>query len=172
METKKILVVDDALDLELMLNQKFKKQIASGEYKMTYSPHASHALDLILGGNNFDLILLDLNYGNYGIAPSISGLMFLSKLNSIGISHKTIVTSAYLDIKGIRESMNNGAFDFISKPIDFSDLESTMNRAFQSKKTQVDIIMNALFFPSDIAIDYEIKITPSKLRGVLEKLIK
>lgn len=169
METKKILVVNDVLDLELMLNQKFKKQIASGEYKMTYSPHASHALDLILGGNNFDLILLDLNYG---IAPSISGLMFLSKLNSIGISHKTIVTSAYLDIKGIRESMNNGAFDFISKPIDFSDLESTMNRAFQSKKTQVDIIMNALFFPSDIAIDYEIKITPSKLRGVLEKLIR
>src|SRR5262245_18640645 len=58
--------------------------------------------------------------------PGMDGLSLLAKLQEREDKKSAIVISAYGDISNIRTAMNRGAFDFLTKPIDFADLESTI----------------------------------------------
>src|ERR1043166_6430885 len=73
-------------------------------------------------GNAFDMILTDINM------PEMDGLTLLVNVKEKFKYYKAVVVSAYGDMENIRTAMNRGAFDFITKPIDFTDLETTINK--------------------------------------------
>ena len=116
----KILVVDDEPDLEALIRQKFRKHIKANEYDFVFAENGRKALEVLAEHDEIDLVLTDINM------PEMDGLTLLSKLNEEDYFLKSIIVSAYGDMENIRTAMNLGAFDFITKPIDFKDLEITM----------------------------------------------
>ncbi|MBO7045416.1 MAG: SpoIIE family protein phosphatase [Prevotella sp.] len=122
----KILSVDDEMDLELLLTQYFRRQIRKGEYEFKFAHNGLEALTMLLQDKNFDIILSDINM------PEMDGLTLLTKINEMqNPALKCIMVSAYGDMGNIRQAMNNGAFDFATKPIDLDDLSVTIEKAIE-----------------------------------------
>src|SRR4051794_34125314 len=67
--------------------------------------------------------------------PRMDGLSLLAKLQEHEDKKSTIIVSAYGDMSNIRTAMNRGAFDFLTKPIDFDDLEITINKTISHVQT-------------------------------------
>lgn len=124
METK-ILVVDDEPQLEYLISQKFRRQIRAKEFELVFALSGLEALEKIREQADIDLVLSDINM------PGMDGLTFIAKLREINPLIKTVMVSAYGNLENIRKAMNNGAFDFVTKPIDFQDLEATIKRAIE-----------------------------------------
>jgi sigma-B regulation protein RsbU (phosphoserine phosphatase) len=116
----KILIVDDEPDLELLIRQRFRRQIREGAYSFAFARNGQEALDLIGGNGNIDLVLSDINM------PVMDGLALLARLRELRPRLGTVIVSAYGDMRNIRAAMNLGAFDFLTKPIDFQDFEVTV----------------------------------------------
>ncbi|MBW4494615.1 MAG: response regulator [Oscillatoria princeps RMCB-10] len=121
----KILFVDDEPDLEVLISQKYRKKIRTGELELVFARNGAEALEKVRDNPDLDMVLTDLNM------PVMDGLTLLAKLNEIDPLIKTVVVSAYSDMANIRKAMNCGAFDFLTKPIDFQDLEITINKTLQ-----------------------------------------
>ncbi len=121
----KILVVDDEPDLELMISQKFRKQVREKALEFYFSPTGVAALNKLLEDDTIDVVLTDINM------PEMDGLTLLSKINELFPLVKSVIVSAYGDMKNIRTALNRGAFDFITKPIEFEDLEITLRKTIQ-----------------------------------------
>ena len=122
----KILSVDDENDLELLLTQYFRRKIRKGEYDFHYAHNGLEALTMLLQEKDFDIILSDINM------PEMDGLTLLTKVNEMqNPALKCIMVSAYGDMGNIRQAMNNGAFDFATKPIDLDDLSLTIEKAIE-----------------------------------------
>jgi len=130
----KILIVDDETDLESLISQKFKKQISANEYQFIFARNGIEALTKLQLHPDIDMVLSDINM------PEMDGLTLLATLNHLFPSIKIVMISDCKDIEKMRLSMNNGAFDFLIKPIDFQDLEITINKTLQ----QVQIIKRKL----------------------------
>ena len=116
----KILIVDDEPDLELLIRQRFRRQIRAGDYHFAFARNGQEALDLIHGAGDVDLVLSDINM------PIMDGLTLLSRLGPLRPRLGAVIVSAYGDLRNIRTAMNLGAFDFLTKPIDFQDFEVTV----------------------------------------------
>lgn len=129
----KILVVDDETDLEVLIKQKFRKQIRQNEYEFIFAINGKDALEKLLTETDTDIVLSDINM------PEMDGLTLLSKISELNPLLKSVIVSAYGDMENIRTAMNRGAFDFITKPINFEDLtitvEKTLKHAQQLKET-------------------------------------
>ncbi len=122
----KILSVDDENDLELLLTQYFRRKIRKGEYDFHFAHNGLEALTMLLKEKDFDIILSDINM------PEMDGLTLLTKINEMqNPALKCIMVSAYGDMGNIRQAMNNGAFDFATKPIDLDDLSLTIEKAIE-----------------------------------------
>ncbi|MEG4582666.1 response regulator [Microcoleus sp. MON1_C5] len=121
----KIMFVDDEPDLESLLSQRFRKKIRAEKWQLFFAHNGVQALEKLKEYPDLDIVVTDLNM------PEMDGLTLLSKLNQINRPFKTIVISAYGDMKNIRNAMNFGAFDFLTKPIDFQDLEITLNKTLR-----------------------------------------
>ncbi|MBI3364733.1 MAG: SpoIIE family protein phosphatase [Ignavibacteriae bacterium] len=131
----KMLVVDDEPDLELLIRQKFRKQIRENEYEFVFAQHGLAALAKMAEHPEINLILSDINM------PEMDGLTLLSKIGELqNPALKAVIVSAYGDMENIRTAMNRGAFDFVTKPIDFTDLEVTINKTIR----QLHIIKQAM----------------------------
>jgi adenylate cyclase len=122
MQPIKILAVDDEPDVESLLTQSFRKQIRSGEFEFIFAYDGLEALKKLEGRQDFEVVLLDINM------PVMDGLTFLAQLNEIGSDLRVIMVSAYGDMSNIRLSMNRGAYDFIMKPVDMGDLDTTIRK--------------------------------------------
>ena len=130
----KILSVDDELDLELLLTQYFRRKIRKGEYEFYFAHNGLEALTMLLKVKDINIILSDINM------PEMDGLTLLTKINEMrNPAMKCIMVSAYGDMGNIRSAMNNGAFDFATKPIDLDDLSVTIEKAVE----QIDYIKQA-----------------------------
>src|SRR6266487_6234292 len=116
----KILVADDEIDLEILIKQKFRKQIREHQYEFVFAVNGCDALSKLHDNPDVDIVLSDINM------PEMDGLTLLGKLNEISPLIKAVIVSAYGDMDNIRMAMNKGAFDFICKPVNFEDLELTM----------------------------------------------
>jgi class 3 adenylate cyclase len=119
----RILVVDDEPDVEMLIKMKFRSKISTEQYFFSFAANGVQALELLEKDKEINLILTDINM------PVMDGLTLLSKIKTNETLPKVVVISAYGDLKNIRTAMNLGAFDFVTKPIDFADLEITMNKA-------------------------------------------
>lgn len=118
----KILVVDDEADLEVLVKQKFRKKIREQEYEFIFAINGVKALEQLQIHHDVDVVLSDINM------PEMDGLTLLSKLSEKHSVLKSVIISAYGDMENIRVAMNRGAFDFITKPVDFKDLELTLEK--------------------------------------------
>ena len=117
-----ILVVDDEPDLSILVQQKFRKQIKNGIYNFSFANNGSEALHKLIEDESIHIIMTDINM------PVMDGLTLLNEIKLIPRPLKAIVASAYSDLLNIRTAMNRGAFDFVTKPIDFDDLEATLEK--------------------------------------------
>lgn len=118
----KILVVDDEPDLESMVLQNFRHEIRKGDMDFLFASDGEDALSQLSGDEDVDIIISDINM------PKMDGLTLLRRIQDLDRRLKTVIVSAYGDMQNIRTAMNLGAFDFLTKPIDFSDLEITINK--------------------------------------------
>jgi class 3 adenylate cyclase len=123
--TATILVVDDEPDLEALVLQKFRRQIREGTVNFVFAHDGLEALQKIDANPDVDMVVSDINM------PRMDGLSLLAKLQEADDKKSTIIVSAYGDMSNIRTAMNRGAFDFLTKPIDFSDLEATIDKTIR-----------------------------------------
>jgi class 3 adenylate cyclase len=120
-----ILVVDDEPDLEDLVLQKFRRQIREGTVAFAFARDGIEALQWIEQHPDVDMVVSDINM------PRMDGLTLLQKLQEADDKKSTVIVSAYGDMNNIRTAMNRGAFDFLTKPIDFSDLELTIDKTIR-----------------------------------------
>jgi adenylate cyclase len=118
----KILAVDDEPDFELLIRQRFRREIRSEEFVFRFARHGEEALTLIANEPDVELMLLDINM------PVMDGLTLLSRLREGQSPVRAIIVSAYGDMTNLRTAMNRGAFDFVTKPVDLNDLEITIRK--------------------------------------------
>ncbi|NEN25025.1 response regulator [Cryomorpha ignava] len=123
--TSKILVVDDETDLEVLIKQKFRKEIRQRDYEFLFAVNGKEALRVLSASPDIDIVLSDINM------PEMDGLTLLTKIQEFSPLIKSVIVSAYGDMDNIRTAMNRGAFDFITKPINFVDLSLTMEKTLK-----------------------------------------
>ena len=129
----RILVVDDEADVELLINQQFRRQVRAGEFSFSFARNGEQALAMLQKDTGFDLMLVDINM------PVMDGLTLLGRLRELRAQVRSIIVSAYGDIPNIRTAMNRGAFDFVTKPIDMVDLNATVRKALDEIAKQHEI---------------------------------
>ena len=120
-----ILFVDDEPDLEALVLQKFRRQIRDGQVVIIFARDGLEALASLEQNPQVDMVVSDINM------PRMDGLSLLAKLQEAEDKKSTIIVSAYGDMSNIRTAMNRGAFDFLTKPIDFADLEATIEKTIR-----------------------------------------
>jgi sigma-B regulation protein RsbU (phosphoserine phosphatase) len=120
----KVLVVDDETDVEALMRQKFRRQIRDGKYEFFFARDGEEALDVIRAVPTLDIMITDINM------PRMDGLTLLQRIKDANLKLNCVVVSAYGDIANIRTAMNRGAFDFLTKPIDFNDFEITLAKTW------------------------------------------
>jgi class 3 adenylate cyclase len=121
----KILVADDETDLELLIKQKFRRQIREKKYEFSFALNGNEAIRQLTANPDIEILLSDINM------PEVDGLTLLGKLSEVSPLIKTVMVSAYGDMENIRTAMNRGAFDFVLKPVNFEDLELTIEKTIK-----------------------------------------
>jgi adenylate cyclase len=139
--TATILFVDDEPDLEALVLQKFRRQIREGAVKVMFAHDGLEALQTLEQNPHVDMVVSDINM------PGMDGLSLLAKLQEAEDKKSTVIVSAYGDMSNIRTAMNRGAFDFLTKPIDFGDLEVTIDKTIR----HVEMLREARRRPADAA---------------------
>ena len=122
---KKILVVDDEPDLEPLILQRMRRNIRRGEYEFVFARDGIEALEKLAEDKEIDMVVSDINM------PRMDGLTLLQQIQEVSPDIRAIIISAYGDMENIRTAMNRGAFDFVTKPLDFQDLRLTIQRTLQ-----------------------------------------
>ena len=121
----RILVVDDEPDLERLVRQRMRRHIRRGKYGFEFAGNGVEALELLEENKEIDIVLSDINM------PKMDGLTLLQQIPQVDPDIRSVIVSAYGDMENIRTAMNRGAFDFVTKPIDFTDLEVTIERTLK-----------------------------------------
>ena len=132
--TAKILVVDDETDLQELMKRKFRREIRRGEFEFEFANDGVEALEKVKQDPEIELVVSDINM------PRMDGLTLLEHLDEFGDHLRAIIISAYGDMDNIRTAMNRGAFDFVTKPIDFHDLLITMKKTLD----QLDVFKESV----------------------------
>lgn len=155
---RKILVVDDEPDLQMLMMQKFRHKVRSKEYEFIFAENGREALDKISENSEISLILSDINM------PKMDGLTLLNELQDLQRNDlKAIIVSAYGDMENIRTAMNRGAYDFVTKPIDFNDLETTIEKTLKEisriqQSKEMEEQLSSLNYDLDMAARIQQKI--------------
>ena len=121
-----ILVVDDEPDLELLIQQRFRRKIRDGSFSFAFAADGVGALGVLEQRSDIDMVICDINM------PRMDGLTLLGQLQQRADHLATVIVSAYGDMPNIRTAMNRGAFDFLTKPIDFADFETTIDKTLRN----------------------------------------
>lgn len=123
--TVKILVVDDEPLLQSLIEQNFEMQVMNNELHFVFASNGAEALEKLKADDTIGVILTDINM------PVMDGLTLLGKMAELKPLYRSVVVSAYGDMKNIRTAMNRGASDFVTKPIDLNDLEITIKKTLE-----------------------------------------
>src|SRR5262245_51255853 len=120
----KVLIVDDEPDVEVLIRQRFRKQMKEGEFEFVFAQHGVAALECLRNDPALDVLMTNINM------TVMDGLTLLANLPDMDRVMKAVIVSAYGDIQNIRTAMNRGAYDFLTKPIDFRDFDVTLQKTF------------------------------------------
>src|ERR1700735_2839466 len=120
----KILVVDDEADVQSLFVQRFRKEIKTGEFNFSFALSGEEALSY-LERNNSEVVLIvsDINM------PGMSGIELLSRIRHTYEKPPPVVMmiTAYGDDENRRQAMQNGADEFLTKPLDFTLLKEKLH---------------------------------------------
>jgi two-component system chemotaxis response regulator CheY len=120
----KILVVDDEADVQPLFLQRFRKEIKNGEFDFSFALSGEDALNYLHNAHSeIVLILSDINM------PGMTGIELLSRIrHEYGAPPPPVVMmiTAYGDDENRRQAMQNGANDFLTKPLDFNLLKEKL----------------------------------------------
>ena len=122
---QKILVVDDEPDVETLVLQRMRRSIRAGEYEFVFAQNGVEALERLQSEDDIDMVVSDINM------PRMDGLTLLEQIPKVDPNIRAVIVSAYGDMQNIRTAMNRGAFDFVTKPLDFEDLRVTIDRTLR-----------------------------------------
>lgn len=125
-----ILVVDDEPDLADLIRQIFSRQIRRNDYLFLFAEDGLAALKLLNENAEIDIVLADINM------PGMDGLTLVKHVQETYPLLKSVIISAYSDMNNIRTAMNNGAFDFLTKPINIEDLRLTVQKTLDGVAAQ------------------------------------
>ena len=135
-ESYKILVVDDEPDLEPLMLQRMRRNIRAGRYSFVFAHNGIEALEMLQQEEDIDMVLSDINM------PQMDGLTLLEQIPKVDPNVRSVIISAYGDMKNIRTAMNRGAFDFVTKPLDFEDLQVTIERTLRNMAEWREALMS------------------------------
>ncbi len=119
---RKILVVDDEPDLEFLLLRRMRREVREGRYEFSFARDGYEALERLQEDREIEMVLSDINM------PGMDGLTLLRQIPKIDPHIRAVIVSAYDDMQNIRTAMNRGAFDFVTKPLNFDDLKVTIEK--------------------------------------------
>jgi len=154
----RVLIVDDEPDIETLIRRRFKR--GDGHFEFVFAQNGKEALERVAADPGLALVVTDINM------PVMDGLALLGKLGSMdGRIIKTVILSAYGDMSNIRTAMNRGAFDFLMKPLDFQDFETTLRRTQEALQAARDAVaarseLNAIQHELEIAARIQASILP------------
>lgn len=119
----KVLVVDDEKDVQVLFEQRFRKEIKSGEMMLSFAFSGEEALQYMKANEHEAvLILSDINM------PGMSGLELLQHIKEKYEKPPPVVMmiTAYGDDENYNQAMKLGADDFLTKPVDFTELKEKL----------------------------------------------
>jgi adenylate cyclase len=157
--TARILFVDDEPDLEELIRQKFRHEIRDGAIAFLFARDGVDALTVLAANHDIDLVVTDINM------PRMDGLTLLQKLQESEGNLSTVIVSAYGDMANIRTAMNRGAFDFLVKPIDLLDFETTIAKTIRHVEVLREVY-RARFFGHkfDLSGELHVGLLPDETR--------
>ena len=118
----KILVVDDEKDVQVLFEQRFRKEIKNKEMEFAFAYSGEDALKYLNEMHEAVLILSDINM------PGMSGLELLRHIKEKHHQPPPLVMmiTAYGDAENYNTAMKLGADDFLTKPLEFSLLKEKL----------------------------------------------
>jgi CheY-like chemotaxis protein len=119
-------MVDDEPDLDLLVQQRFRREISNGIYKFSFARNGTQALQTLEVNPDIKLVVTDLNM------PEMNGIELMIQLRSHFPHVKNMVISAYSDGDSIATARRAGAIDFITKPVDFGEFEQKLQHIKQA----------------------------------------
>ena len=163
----KILVVDDEPDLEPLILQRMRHAIRAGRYEFVFAHNGVEALEWLNRDEDIDMVLSDINM------PQMDGLTLLQQIPTVDPNIRSVIVSAYGDMKNIRTAMNRGAFDFVTKPLDFEDLKITIDRTLRHLVEWREALVSrdklvALQKELDVASQIQLSILPTQFPKSLD----
>jgi len=118
--TTTVLIVDDEEDIDILTRQRFRREIQAGEYAFYFARNGQEALERVEETTSIDIVVTDVNM------PQMNGFELLLKMRDKHPEIKTVIISAYSDEQSIHTATKSGASAFISKPLDFKELQNTL----------------------------------------------
>ena len=157
----RILVVDDEPDLEPLIKLRMRRKIRSGVYSFEFAENGVEALEVLKQHQDIDMVVTDISM------PQMDGLTLLQRIPDVAVDDlRCVVVSAYGDMKNIRTAMNRGAFDFITKPVDFDDLNVTIERTLQHLEEWREAVAAR---DKLVALQNELQVARSTQQSILPK---
>ena len=158
----RILVVDDEPDLEPLIKLRMRRKIRSGVYSFEFAENGVEALEVLKQHQDIDMVVTDISM------PQMDGLTLLEQIPGVaGDDLRCVVVSAFGDMKNIRTAMNRGAFDFITKPVDFDDLNVTIERTLEHLEEWREAVAAR---DKLVAIQNELQLASSTQQSILPKV--
>ena len=160
----KILVVDDEPDVEPLIRQRMRRDVRAGRYEFVFAHNGVEALAMLQEQSDIEMVLSDINM------PKMDGLTLLAQIPKVDPNLRCVIVSAYGDMENIRTAMNRGAFDFVTKPLDFEDLKVTIERTLRrvaewrealASRDRLVVLQNEL----DLASKMQQSILPTRFPG-------
>jgi len=119
-----ILVVDDEPDMAELFRQRFRREARDGTYVMHFANSGEGALEQVTDGIEPTLIVIlsDINM------PGMDGLTLLGEIKNRFPELPVMMVTAYGDDERRRRATDLGAFEFVSKPVDFEALKAQLRQ--------------------------------------------
>lgn len=122
-KVKTVLVVDDDSAHRTML----KTLLTGWGYKITEADDGSAAIENVKN-SAFDLILMDIRM------IKVSGIEALIEIKAFNPAIPIVIMTAYSSVETAVKALKNGAYDYLTKPLDFDELRLTMDRAMDHRE--------------------------------------
>ncbi|MCB1114205.1 MAG: SpoIIE family protein phosphatase [Chlamydiia bacterium] len=119
----KIMVVNNEPDLEMLIEQKFRNEIKQEKLTFLFSRDGKEAFQEVQSDSEIEVVITDVN------VKTMDGFELLSHLQKLNRPLKSILVSPYGDLNAIRQAMNLGAFDFVTRPINLDELDAAVTKA-------------------------------------------